>query len=72
MFYSIDRFENNFAILIDDNEDQKIVSRSELPPGAEPGGMLRFEGGCYIFDAEETLRCREEIRALQGLLKKGE
>ena len=62
MFYSIDRFEGDWAILIADDElSQTAVPREYISPDAEEGGILRYENGQYIYDTEETAARRRAV-----------
>ena len=62
MFYSIDRFESELAVLIaDDDCSQTAVPREYIPPDAEEGSILRYENGQYIYDAEETASRRNAV-----------
>lgn len=59
MFYSIDRFEGDWAILIADESGEGIqISRAELPSDAGEGSLLRLENGIWIYDAEATAQRR--------------
>ncbi len=71
MYYSIDRFEGEWAVLIDDESGEAVqILRIELPAEAEEGGICRLENGMYFYDAEETARRRlaffERTRRLAG------
>ncbi len=62
MFYSIDRFEGEWAVLTaDDDCSQVAVPREYLSPDAEEGSILRYENGQYIYDAEETAARRRAV-----------
>jgi hypothetical protein len=62
MFYSIDRFEENFAVLISDEDGSSItVPREHIPIEAEEGGLLSFTEGQYTYDPEETSRRRKRL-----------
>ena len=71
MLYSIDRFEGDVAVLVDDDANTVDVMRSLLPPTAQCGDMLRCEDGCYTVDADETATRRAQIRRLQDKLRRG-
>ena len=43
MLYSIDRFEGDIAVLIDEDEVAHTVVRTRLPEQIKEGDMLRFE-----------------------------
>lgn len=62
MYYSIDRFEENFAVLIaDEDGSRSIVERKMIPAEAEEGSLLLMQNGTYIYDADETARRRKEF-----------
>lgn len=62
MFYSIDRFEENFAVLISDEDGMSLcVDRESIPEDAKEGTVLKFENGEYIFDPDETSRRRKAL-----------
>ena len=69
MFYAIDRFEEDAAVLVDDGENTLIVERKLLPAAARQGDVLRLEEGRYTVDEEETARRRERILRLERLLR---
>ena len=62
MFYSIDRFEGNFAVLISDEDGSSVtISRELIPIEAKEGGLLSLLDGKYIYDPEETSRRRKRL-----------
>lgn len=62
MFYSTDRFEGEYAILISDEDGSQIITeRENIPPEAEEGSILLLQDGQYILDSEETERRRREF-----------
>ena len=70
MFYAIDRFEEELAVLVDDEENTSTVERALLPKDAVQGDVLTLEEGRYRRDGEETARRREEILRLQEKLRR--
>ncbi len=71
MFYSIDRFEENFAVLISDEDGSGLcVDREIIPEGAKEGAVLKFENGEYIFDPDETARRRKALFMRTKMLSK--
>ncbi len=70
MYYSLDRFEGELAVLEDDGERTKTVPRVLLPEGSRPGDVFRLEGNRYLPDPAETDRRRKEIRRLQDKLRR--
>ena len=70
MFYSVDRMEDDYAVLIGDDERCLSLLLSTLPSGVTVGTMLRQEDGVFYIDLEEEQRRREEIAALQNNLRR--
>ena len=71
MYYVVDRFEESFAVLQDDNGNNRNVPRSLLPSDARQGDVFTCEDGRYRPAPAETVRRREEIRRLQEKLLGG-
>lgn len=69
-FYSVDRFEEDYAILVDDDCASVTVLKRELPKGIMAGNVLRFENGKYTVAPEEEEKRRNRIRSLQNKLFK--
>lgn len=69
-FYSVDRFEEEYAILVDDDCASITVLKRELPKGIKAGNVLQFENGKYIVAPEEEEKRRNRIRSLQNKLFK--
>lgn len=69
MLYSIDRFEGDIAVLIDEQEAAHEVPRSLLPEGVDEGDMFRFKDGHYSLDDDATRARREQILRLQNKLR---
>ena len=65
MYYSLDRFEEELAVLEDDDEHTLTIPRILLPEGARPGDVLIRDGDRYSPAPDETARRREQIRRLQ-------
>lgn len=47
MYYSLDRFEEELAVLEDDDEHTLTIPRILLPEGARPGDVLIRDGDRY-------------------------
>ena len=61
MFYTLDRFEGDLAILLDDNKTVTSVEKSLLGEKAALGAVyLKENDGYFIFCAEETAKRREK------------
>ena len=62
-FYTIDRIENNIAVLFDDDENKSNIPVSELPEDIKEGDILRFdeESEVYVIDKEKTEQVKASI-----------
>ncbi len=71
MRFSIDRFENDKAVLIDEAGHTIIVDKIDLPEASKEGDVLCFSDGEYsvLFDETNSKR-QENIRRMKGLFKK--
>ena len=63
---SIDRFEGDRAILVDENGREQVVSRAALPADAREGDVINLE--TFAIDREETERRRAEVAAARARL----
>lgn len=68
MLYSLDRFEGNWAVLVDEDGESRDVPRTQLPQEAAEGDMLRERDGVFISDEDATAARRAEILRLQEKL----
>ncbi|MCL2489077.1 MAG: DUF3006 domain-containing protein [Oscillospiraceae bacterium] len=68
MYYSVDRIDEGWAVLIDDEENRLEIEVEKLPGGVGAADMLWFENGVWRLDGDEKARRQEEIRALQRQL----
>ena len=59
--YTVDRIEEDIAVLFDDDENKTDIHISELPKNLKEGDILRFdeESNIYIIDNRKT----EEIKS---------
>lgn len=69
MWYAIDRFEGQQAVLQDENGISLLVDKTLLPPDAVPGDVLTPCGGHYRHDRAETATRREKMYRLEQLLR---
>lgn len=69
LLYSLERFEDQSAVLQNELEEITVVDKSLLPPQAKTGDMFRLCDGVYRLDTEATDSARERIRRLQQLLR---
>ena len=61
MFYTIDRFEGDYAVLEDDDENCVNVKKALLPEMAKESDVLDFDGEAYTVNAEETEKRRQSV-----------
>ena len=66
--YIIDRFEGNYAIVEDSNQQMKKILKSKLPKAAREGDCLKKEGGEYVLAEAETAKRRKDIEDLMSSL----
>lgn len=69
--YTLDRFEDNFAIL--ENRSTKKMTDipiSNIPSNAKEGDILKLSNGSYVIDYEETGIVSDRIRDRMDNLKK--
>lgn len=63
--FSIDRFEENFAICENRETGELInIPLSQLPKNVKEGSILKFENGNYVLDIEATKKEQQEIKNL--------
>jgi len=62
-YYTVDRIEENIAVLFDDDDNKSDVPVSELPEGLKEGDILRFdeEDKTYVIDKEKTEQTKLSI-----------
>ena len=63
MFYSLERFEGKYAVLIGDNKESVLVLKSELT-GAKLGDIFKKADGRFIPDNNETQKRKNDAVAL--------
>ena len=61
MFYTIDRFEGDYAVLEDDDENRVNVKKALLPEMAKESDVLDFDGESYTVNADETEKRRQSV-----------
>jgi hypothetical protein len=73
VFFSIDRFEGETAVLIGEDRRPLEVPVSLLPQGAKPGEMLFYGKDGFSPAPEKTAERRGRMAAiLEKLLKQGD
>ena len=65
---SIDRFEGEYAICIDENENTLKILIAKLPSGVKEGSILKKKDDLYILDDTQTNKRKENIKKLQNNL----
>lgn len=61
MIYTVDRFEERYAILEAETGENIHVLRNLLPVEAQEGSVLRYEDGIYIIDFEYTKKRKSTV-----------
>lgn len=71
-FFSIDRFEDDFAICENKTTGEMVnINKSILPESSKEGDILKFENGVYIIDKDATQNAQTEIKNMvNNLFKK--
>jgi len=61
--YTVDRIEEDIAVLFDDDENKTDIHISELPENLKEGDILRFnqESNIYIIDNIKTEEVKSNI-----------
>ena len=67
--YSLERFEEELAVLCDDDGHTVAVDKSLLPANARAGDVFSYLDGGYRYEEEETAARRARIKRLEQLLK---
>ncbi len=70
MLYSIDRFEGDIAVLIDEDGNRLDVARTELSDDMAAGDMVRLQAGAFQRDDDATAARRARLIELQNRLRK--
>lgn len=69
MFYALEQFEGEFAVMVDDNKQSVAVPKNKIPPYAEPGMVFKkVSEGYFVYQPQETKLRRERIINLQDEL----
>lgn len=71
-FFSIDRFEGNFAICENKSTNEIVnIDKSLLPDNCKEGDILKFENGVYVIDKNKSKSEQQEIKNMvDNLFKK--
>lgn len=68
MFYTVDRIENDIAVLLDDNKNTLNVTTSLLKNACEGNVYKSDDGVVFVLDFEETQRRKNEAVSLHKSL----
>ena len=63
MYYTVDRIEEDTAVLEDDGWKMLNVKLQDLPADLREGDVLRLTDGVYEIDAELTRKRRKSLEA---------
>ena len=66
--YSVDRIEEDVAVLVNESGCSYSVLLAELPPNITAGKMVRREQDAYYLDEEATEQRRSYVLSLQEKL----
>ena len=70
--YIVDRIEEDFVVLQDEDKKMSDIPKSIIPDANE-GDVVIFKDGVYVVDEEETISRKEKMVAkMKKLLKRGE
>lgn len=64
MKYIIDRFEDNFAVCEDENQNFVDIEKSKLPEEAREGDIIIVNGDKITVDKESTKARKKEVQDL--------
>ena len=68
MRYTVDRIEENIAILEDDMLSMLPVPAAFLPEGTKEGSILNFDGEKYVLSNDEETEKRKKLFEIQNKL----
>ncbi|MGD9560476.1 MAG: DUF3006 domain-containing protein [Oscillospiraceae bacterium] len=71
MYFSIDRFEGERAVLMGEDGKPLEVGRAMLPDGARAGDMLYYHKGRFVLAPDKTGERRERVADMLGQLLRG-
>lgn len=63
-YWSIDRFEEDVAIAINNQGNEIQLSAEELPKDCKEGDVLYYDGTSYQIDGNETQKRKDEVLSL--------
>lgn len=69
--FTVDRFENDFAILENRNTRKLVnISINKLPSNLKEGDILSFKNGTFVLDKDKTNNLQNDIQSKFDNLKK--
>lgn len=63
-YYSVDRIEEDIAVLVDDQGEALEILLSQLPAEVKEGTVVSIFDGAYVIEQHETDRRRQEVQSL--------
>ncbi len=70
MLYSVDRFEGDVAVLVDDAGNSRDILRGMLPDNVRTGDVLQELDGVFVWNRTATETRRARILQLQNALRR--
>lgn len=70
MFYSVDRVDDEYVMLCDDDGDTRELRRLHFDGEVRTGDVFRFDNGRFIYDEQETAARKKRIQELENELFK--
>lgn len=68
--YSVDRFEGDLAVLVDDEGNSRTEPLSALPAGTHEGSIFLLTEEGYSPDLDTESKRREQVLSLQEKLRR--
>ncbi len=68
MKYYLDRIEDNFCVLEDENKEFVVIEKSKLPHNVKEGDVIFLKDNNYIILYDESKEKRKELWDLQNSL----
>lgn len=66
--YSLDRIEEDYVVLVDDDGERMELKRSRLPASVREGSIIIYEAGVYRVDSKTTGKRRRNNVELKNRL----
>ena len=63
-FYTVDRIEEDIAVLFDDDDNKSDIPAIDLPECLREGDILQFdeENNTYVIDKEKTEQVKADMK----------